>query len=98
MLEGIDLEEVARTADAVGEGGRLTYSGGVGSLADLSGLAALKAPNLKGVIVGKALYEERFTIAEAHAALGSARAGSTGPGSPPPGSTSPGPGPTPTGA
>jgi phosphoribosylformimino-5-aminoimidazole carboxamide ribotide isomerase len=37
-------------------------SGGVGSLADLS---ALEATGVVGVIVGKALYEGRFTIAEA---------------------------------
>jgi phosphoribosylformimino-5-aminoimidazole carboxamide ribotide isomerase len=67
MLEGPDLEEVARVAAAVG--GSFVYSGGIGRLADLEGLAGLKAPSLTGVIVGKALYEQRFTIAEAIAAL-----------------------------
>jgi phosphoribosylformimino-5-aminoimidazole carboxamide ribotide isomerase len=63
MLEGPDLAEVAdvvRTAHA-----SLTYSGGIGALTDLEGLAALPAPGLDGVIVGKALYERRFTVAEA---------------------------------
>jgi phosphoribosylformimino-5-aminoimidazole carboxamide ribotide isomerase len=46
--------------------GRLVYSGGIGSLADLEALAALP---LDGVIVGKALYERRFTVAEALTAL-----------------------------
>jgi phosphoribosylformimino-5-aminoimidazole carboxamide ribotide isomerase len=32
-------------------------------------LAALRQVNLAGVIVGKALYEKRFTIAEGQAAL-----------------------------
>ncbi len=66
-LGGIDLDEVGRVADAVR--GSFIYSGGIGTLADLEGLAALQHRNLEGVIVGKALYEQRFTIAEAHAAL-----------------------------
>lgn len=68
MLQGPDLREVDRVAGAVQ--GRLIYSGGIGSLADLEGLAALGRPSLAGVIVGKALYEERFTVPEALAALG----------------------------
>jgi phosphoribosylformimino-5-aminoimidazole carboxamide ribotide isomerase len=67
MLEGPDLEEVGRLAAAVG--GSFVYSGGIGALADLEGLAALHAESLAGVIVGKALYERRFTVAEARAAL-----------------------------
>jgi phosphoribosylformimino-5-aminoimidazole carboxamide ribotide isomerase len=68
MLEGPDLAEVTRIAAIVR--GRLLYSGGIGKLEDLSGLASLGQPNLGGVIVGKALYEHRFTIGEAHDALG----------------------------
>jgi phosphoribosylformimino-5-aminoimidazole carboxamide ribotide isomerase len=67
MLEGPDLEEVGRMADAVN--GSLIYSGGIGQLADLEGLAGLGRRSLEGVIVGKALYERRFTVAQAHAAL-----------------------------
>jgi phosphoribosylformimino-5-aminoimidazole carboxamide ribotide isomerase len=67
MLEGPDLEEVRGVAASVR--GRLLYSGGIGAIADLQGLAGLGEPSLAGVIVGKALYEGRFTIAEAHAAL-----------------------------
>jgi phosphoribosylformimino-5-aminoimidazole carboxamide ribotide isomerase len=66
-LEGPDLDEVARVAEAVR--GRFLYSGGIGSLDDLRGLASLRQVNLAGVIVGKALYEGRFTIAEGQAAL-----------------------------
>ncbi len=69
MLEGVSGEDVAGVARAAGEG-RLTYSGGIGHVDDLFALAALGEPNLVGVIVGKALYEERFTVAEARAALG----------------------------
>jgi phosphoribosylformimino-5-aminoimidazole carboxamide ribotide isomerase len=67
MLEGPDFDEVARLAEVVP--GSVVYSGGIGALADLVGLAALGATSLEGVIVGKALYERRFTVAEAHAAL-----------------------------
>jgi phosphoribosylformimino-5-aminoimidazole carboxamide ribotide isomerase len=68
MLEGPDLQEVAEVAAAVT--GRLLYSGGIGSLSDLEGLAALGQPSLAGVIVGKALYEGRFTVEQARTALG----------------------------
>jgi phosphoribosylformimino-5-aminoimidazole carboxamide ribotide isomerase len=67
MLGGPDLEEVGRLARAVR--GSVIYSGGIGALADLEGLAALGAPSLHGVIVGKALYERRFTVAQARVVL-----------------------------
>ncbi len=47
----------------------LIYSGGVGTLEDLAALASIGAGGLKGVIVGRALYERRFTVAEALEAL-----------------------------
>jgi phosphoribosylformimino-5-aminoimidazole carboxamide ribotide isomerase len=68
MLEGPDLEEVRRVAQVVM--GSLIYSGGIGQLADLEGLASLGEQSLEGVIVGKALYERRFTVQEALTALG----------------------------
>jgi len=64
---GPDLDEVKRIAGAVR--GRFIYSGGIGSLDHLRDLAALRQVNLGGVIVGKALYEGHFTIAEGQAAL-----------------------------
>jgi len=67
MLGGIDTAAVARVADALE--GELLYSGGIGSVEDLAALAALRHPRLAGVIVGKALYERRFTLAQAQAAL-----------------------------
>jgi phosphoribosylformimino-5-aminoimidazole carboxamide ribotide isomerase len=66
-LQGPDLDEVSRVAEAVR--GRFLYSGGIGAREDLSGLARLRQVNLAGVVVGKALYEGRFTIAEGQAAL-----------------------------
>jgi phosphoribosylformimino-5-aminoimidazole carboxamide ribotide isomerase len=67
MLEGPDIEAVARVADVVR--GSFVYSGGVGSLDDLRRLAALRQVNLAGVIVGKALYERKFGVAEAQRVL-----------------------------
>ncbi len=40
-------------------------SGGISSLADILELKALSEQGIVGVIVGKALYEERFTLREA---------------------------------
>lgn len=67
MLQGPDLDEVTRIATVVR--GRFIYSGGIGKVEDLAALAALRQVNLGGVIVGKALYEQKFTIADAHDAL-----------------------------
>jgi phosphoribosylformimino-5-aminoimidazole carboxamide ribotide isomerase len=67
MLSGVDLDEVRRIASVVR--GRFLYSGGVGELSDLEGLVGLRQVNLAGVIVGKALYEDKFSIAEAQAIL-----------------------------
>jgi len=70
MLGGLDNADIAAVADVVGAaGGELLYSGGIGELADLEGLSRLRHPALIGVIVGKALYERRFTVAEALDAL-----------------------------
>jgi phosphoribosylformimino-5-aminoimidazole carboxamide ribotide isomerase len=69
-LAGPDLDEVAAVAEAVR--GRFLYSGGIGRREDLEALAGLRQVNLSGVIVGKALYEKRFTVAEGQAALDSA--------------------------
>jgi phosphoribosylformimino-5-aminoimidazole carboxamide ribotide isomerase len=65
-MEGPDLdllEAVRSEAPAL----RLIASGGVGSLDDL---AALKSTGVESVIVGRALYEGRFSLGEA---IGTAR-------------------------
>jgi phosphoribosylformimino-5-aminoimidazole carboxamide ribotide isomerase len=67
MLQGPDLDEVKRIAAVVR--GRFLYSGGIGRLEDLEALAALRQVNLGGVIVGKALYEGKFTVREAQRAI-----------------------------
>ena len=48
---------------------QLIASGGISSLDDLRKLRDLGIPTVTGVIVGRALYEERFTVAEALAVL-----------------------------
>jgi phosphoribosylformimino-5-aminoimidazole carboxamide ribotide isomerase len=67
MLTGPDLDGARRVADAVR--GTYAYSGGVGSLEDLRSLVELRQVNLNGAIVGKALYERQFTVADAQAVL-----------------------------
>jgi phosphoribosylformimino-5-aminoimidazole carboxamide ribotide isomerase len=70
MLAGPSLEGLRDLADAVADAhAELIYSGGIGSTEDLAQLAELRLPGLGGVIVGRALYEQRFTIAEGQAAL-----------------------------
>jgi phosphoribosylformimino-5-aminoimidazole carboxamide ribotide isomerase len=66
-LEGPSLDDVAVVARAVR--GHFLYAGGIGSLEDLRALRGLRQVNLAGVIVGKALYERRFSVAEGQAAL-----------------------------
>lgn len=70
-LEGPGLEGLGSAASAaLDAGAELIYSGGIGSLDHLRALAALRAPALVGVIVGRALYEGHFTVAEGRQALG----------------------------
>ena len=68
MLTGPDVEglaEAVATTDVP-----VIASGGVSSLADIAALAAIGG--LGGIITGKALYEGRFTVADALARLGAA--------------------------
>jgi phosphoribosylformimino-5-aminoimidazole carboxamide ribotide isomerase len=73
MLDGIDRSEAEMAARAASNGG-VILSGGIGELEHLRALARLREElalgSLDGVIVGKALYEGRFTLAEAQEALG----------------------------
>jgi phosphoribosylformimino-5-aminoimidazole carboxamide ribotide isomerase len=66
-LEGPGLDELARVAAATSAS--VIYSGGVGDLGHLEALAREAAPNVEGAIVGRALYERKFTVAEGIAAL-----------------------------
>ena len=66
-MEGPALDELNRIAAATEA--QVIASGGVGTLDHLERLAESAAPNVEGVIVGRALYERRFTVAEAIATL-----------------------------
>ncbi len=61
-MEGPAIDELNRIASATSA--QVIASGGVGELAHLEALARDAAPNIEGVIVGRALYERRFTVAE----------------------------------
>jgi phosphoribosylformimino-5-aminoimidazole carboxamide ribotide isomerase len=67
LMEGPDLGSLRGVAEATD--GEVIYSGGVGSIDDLRELAGLGLENVGGVIVGRALYERRFTVAEGQTAL-----------------------------
>jgi phosphoribosylformimino-5-aminoimidazole carboxamide ribotide isomerase len=68
LMEGPDLDSLREVAEATE--GEVIYSGGIGSVDDLRSVVALELDNLEGVIVGRALYEQRFTVAEARETLG----------------------------
>jgi phosphoribosylformimino-5-aminoimidazole carboxamide ribotide isomerase len=69
-MEGPALGELGRIA-AAARTSRIIASGGVGSLVHLHALAelAMTNENLEGAIVGRALYEREFSVAEAIVAL-----------------------------
>jgi len=66
-MEGPAIGELGRIAAATPA--QVIASGGVGDLGHLERLAHEAAPNIEGAIVGRALYERRFTVAEGIAAL-----------------------------
>ena len=66
-MEGPALDELTRIAAATSA--QVIASGGVGELSHLQTLAAAAIPNIEGAIVGRAIYERKFTVAEGIAAL-----------------------------
>lgn len=66
VLGGPDVEGLTATVAATST--PVVASGGIGSLDDVRALAAV--PGLGGIIAGRSLYEHRFTVAEAIAAIG----------------------------
>jgi phosphoribosylformimino-5-aminoimidazole carboxamide ribonucleotide (ProFAR) isomerase len=68
MLTGPNLPAQAAVAEVVAaSGARIIASGGVASLADVTALVSLARnhANIHGVIIGKAIYEKRLTVAQA---------------------------------
>lgn len=61
-----DIESLSSFLSTIGDKDiKIIYAGGIASLNDIKKLAQLKTSNLEGVIIGKALYEKRFTLKEA---------------------------------
>lgn len=63
MLSGPNLEAIRLMAEETGK--NVIASGGVSQLDDLIALQKLQSDGVGGAIVGKALYEGRFTVKEA---------------------------------
>ena len=68
MLGGPNLAGLKELAEVTPL--EIVMSGGISLLDDLRRLRRLALPNVVGVIVGRALYEEAFTLADALAAVG----------------------------
>ncbi|HEV7687605.1 MAG TPA: 1-(5-phosphoribosyl)-5-[(5-phosphoribosylamino)methylideneamino]imidazole-4-carboxamide isomerase [Acidimicrobiia bacterium] len=68
-MEGPDLDQLGAVLEATDVD--VIASGGVGTLDDISALAGLRGGGraLAGIIVGRAIYEGRFTVEEALACL-----------------------------
>jgi phosphoribosylformimino-5-aminoimidazole carboxamide ribotide isomerase len=62
-LQGVNIEQTCAIARAAGLS--VTASGGVSSLADIERLTEASNCGVDSVIIGKALYEGRFTLQEA---------------------------------
>ena len=63
VMEGVNVDASERLARRLPEA-KIIASGGIGRLEDLDALVR-NAPSVYGVIVGRALYERRFTLPEA---------------------------------
>ena len=65
MLGGPDLQTLSEATQHLGA--KIIAAGGIGSLGDLQ---ALKEIGVEGAVIGKALYEGKFTLKEAIAKIG----------------------------
>ena len=65
MLSGPDLQTLSAATQYIGA--KIIAAGGIGSIGDL---VALKEIEVEGAVIGKALYEGRFTLKEAIAKIG----------------------------
>ncbi len=68
-LAGVRVEFFSALAEELAwKGAEFYAAGGVGSLEDIRALAGLRSKGLRGVIVGRALYEGRFSLHQAREA------------------------------
>jgi phosphoribosylformimino-5-aminoimidazole carboxamide ribotide isomerase len=65
MLNGPDLHTLSQATEYLNA--KIVAAGGIGSLGDLE---ALKEIRVEGAVIGKALYERRFTLKEAIQKIG----------------------------
>jgi phosphoribosylformimino-5-aminoimidazole carboxamide ribotide isomerase len=63
MLSGINIEQTCRVAEASRV--KVTASGGISSVEDIKRLSEFEDRGIDSVIIGKALYEGRFTLKDA---------------------------------
>lgn len=75
-MQGPDLDGLLRLRALTGK--PVIASGGIGSLDELRAVARLRPEGVVGAIVGRALYEHRFSVHEANRAADEAAAGRSG--------------------
>lgn len=63
MLQGVNVEATAALSGAVHI--PVIASGGVAGIGDIAALLAANAPNIEGVVIGRALYDGRIDAGEA---------------------------------
>jgi len=72
-LQGPNIDALAELLRETGM--KAIASGGVSSLEDLKNLKKLKSKGVTGIIIGKALYEEKFSLKEAIRLVGITKGG-----------------------
>ncbi|HVM34318.1 MAG TPA: 1-(5-phosphoribosyl)-5-[(5-phosphoribosylamino)methylideneamino]imidazole-4-carboxamide isomerase [Actinomycetota bacterium] len=72
-MSGPNLDALSRLASSTSR--PVIASGGIASLADLVAVARMHGENVRGAIVGRALYEGKFSVGEAQYAADEAAAG-----------------------
>ncbi len=63
LMKGVSLDQLKKLLKVTSL--NVIASGGVSSLDDLKKIKEINAPNLVGVISGKAIYEKKFSVSEA---------------------------------
>lgn len=63
VLQGPNLEKLQRVLTATRA--QVILSGGISQLTDLEKCRSIKKENFEGIIIGKAIYEKRFSLKEA---------------------------------